>query len=194
MRTLALLAGLAAIVGIAVLVARDGEEAGGRTPGAVALVGDSLNVGIEPYLAGELPRWRIRNLNRVGRTTEEGLAVLEEERGSLPRHVVISLGTNDPSDATGAFRAAVRRAAVLAGASRCLLWVTIHRDGHEGFNDVLREEADRLPALRLVDWEALVDAHPGWLAPDGVHGTPDGYEARAAAVAEALERCGTGAA
>src|SRR5262249_39212349 len=67
--------------------------------GAVSLVGDSLNVGVEPYLQEALDGWTIATDDVVGRSTETGLEHLREKGAGLGQYVVISLGTNDPSDA-----------------------------------------------------------------------------------------------
>jgi hypothetical protein len=188
-RIAGLVALAAVLAAVAVLVLRDGGSRPTAPPGSVALVGDSLNVGIEPYLPGELSRWRIENHNQVGRVTEEGVDVLRREGGRLARRVVISLGTNDPAGDVEGFRADLRDALAAAGPRRCVVWLTIHREGHERFNDVLRREAAERPNLLLVDWAAMVRAHPEWLAADGVHATPGGYARRAEAVAQAVESC-----
>ena len=78
------------------------------TRGTATLVGDSLNVGVERYLPDALPHWTIVANDRVGRTTDEGIAELEAHRPALSSHVVVSLGTNDPVDVAG-FRADVAR-------------------------------------------------------------------------------------
>lgn len=41
----------------------------------------------------------------------------------------------------------------------------------------------------IVDWGAMVAAHPEYLSSDGVHGTAAGNEARALAVDAAVDRC-----
>jgi lysophospholipase L1-like esterase len=159
--------------------------------GAVWTVGDSLNVGVEPYLAGALEGWAVEHRNRSGRLTEEGLAVLRAERGSLPPVLVVSLGTNDGPADPAAFRAHVREALALAGPGSCVVWVNMAVAGtsYEPLNDVLEREAARVPRLVVVDWQRLLDEHPDWLAPDGVHGTEEGYRGRAEASAEAVRRC-----
>ena len=180
--------GAAVIAGAAAVWAGDDS---GRAPttGSVSLIGDSLNVGIEPYLGAALPGWTIRAENEVGRATREGLAVLERDRASLGRVVVVSLGTNDPQDDARGFRSHVRRALELAG-RRCLVWATIWRDGPgEALNEVLLQEARANRSLTLVEWDAMLAARPDWLAPDGMPATPAGYRARAEAVADAVRGC-----
>ena len=92
--TLALV--LAVAIAAAIVVARQSDDESSATDtGAVTLVGDSLNVGIEPYLAKELPGWRVDAHDRVGRATVEGVDELRALRRSLAPVVVVSLGTND---------------------------------------------------------------------------------------------------
>jgi len=158
--------------------------------GAVSLVGDSLNVGVEPYLEQELAGWTIDTDDVVGRSTETGVEHLREKGASLGRYVVISLGTNDPSGAVDAFRTDIEQVLGLAR-GRCVVWATIHRDGdaYAPFNGALETEAAANRNLRLVDWTSMLAAHPEWLAADGIHATPDGYRARAAAIVSAMRGC-----
>ena len=179
---------LAGLAGAILLWPRD-EAASTPSTGVVSLIGDSLNVGIEPYLADALPGWVVRTENEVGRASAEGIDVIERERASLGRVVAVSLGTNDPQDDPSTFRGHVRRALGLVG-QRCVVWVRIWRNGpNEAFNDVLAEEAQANRLLTLVEWDSMLVAHPEWLAADGVHATPDGYRARTLAVAAAVRSC-----
>ena len=160
------------------------------TRGTATLVGDSLNVGVERYLPDALPHWTIVANDRVGRTTDEGIAELEAHRPVLSSHVVVSLGTNDPADVPG-FRADVARVLELIGPSRCVAWATIWRNGKpdDAFNDVLRAAAESNHRVRLVEWAAMVEEHPDWLAGDQLHGNETGYRERARAVAAATRSC-----
>ena len=158
--------------------------------GTVTLVGDSLNVGIEPYVPDALPHWKIVANDKVGRTTDEGIAELEAGRPPLSSYVVVSLGTNDPADVPG-FRADVRRVLGLIGRDRCVIWATIWRNGKpdDPANEVLRQAAESNHRLRLVEWAAMAQAHPDWLAADRLHGNESGYRERARAVAAATTSC-----
>jgi len=193
-RTLILVA-LATVVAAAVLVAlhRSTRRASTAAPptSAVSLVGDSLNVGVEPYLRDRLPRWTINADDEVGRPTSTGLDHLRAAASSLAPYVVISLGTNDPVTAVADFRRAVEDAVRLAGPHRCVVWAAIHRDGaaYEPFNGVLRSVAARNRNLRIVEWGAMVDGTPSYLAADGIHGSPSGYAARAKEIVAAMRGC-----
>ena len=168
-----------------------GREPGAPlAPGKVSLVGDSLNLGVEMYLSDDLAGWTIEADDVVGRGTETGVEHLRGTGAGLGRYVVVSLGTNDPSDGSREFRDHVDEVLRLAG-TRCVVWATIHRDGdaYEPLNAALRDAARANPNLRLVDWAEMVSAHREWLAGDGVHATPDGYRARAAAIVDAMKTC-----
>ena len=182
---------IAVAVAALIVVRKRAEPAPVVSGGTVTLVGDSLNVGVEPYLSAAMSGWKLVANDRVGRTTPEGIAELEAGRPVLSSHVVISLGTNDPPGAVPAFRADVARLLDLIGPNRCVIWATIWRDGapSDAFNAVLREASDLNRRVRLVEWAEMVRAHPDWLAGDGLHGNELGYRERARAIAEAAKGC-----
>lgn len=172
---------------VAVVILRPADDPLSGT-GELALVGDSLNVGTLDYLDEALPGWTVRSDNVVGRITDDGLAALERLGGREP--VLISLGTNDPADAVEAFGEDVDRALRLVGPGRCVVWATIWRsDGpDEDYNDVL-EQAAADGGLRLLRWDEMLARDPELLAPDGVHGSPQGYRARAEEAARLVRSC-----
>ena len=61
----------------------------------------------------------------------------------------------------------------------------VPRRWQDGNNDVLRAAAAAHPTVEFVDWDALVDANPGVLGPDGVHPGVAGRTLLANAVADA---------
>jgi GDSL-like Lipase/Acylhydrolase family len=176
-----------AIAAAAFFVSRDERTAAG----SVTLVGDSLNVGTEPYLREELAGWTIDAHDRVGRSTAEGIAELRSLGGTAAPIVVVSLGTNDAHGSENEFRQLVAQAVELVGPERCLVWATIVRDGtaRDGFNEVLADAAAEHVNVRLVDWAAIVADDPSALGPDAVHGTPDGYALRASGTSRAIRAC-----
>lgn len=188
-RLLAIVLALSAAAAVLAVVVRREDDGSARKPGAVTLVGDSLNVGIERYLPDRLPGWSIDADDEVGRTTDAGLAALEGLAGALAPVVVVSLGTNDPQTDVEGFRIRVRRALELTG-NRCVVWPSIWRGGaNESFNEVLAQQAAAGGALRVVDWVGLVERRPELMSGDGVHPTEEGYTARADAIAETVRSC-----
>jgi len=191
MRTTLALVLVIAIAAAIVVARRSDDESAATGTGAVTLVGDSLNVGIEPYLAKKLPGWRVDAHDRVGRATAEGVDELRGRRTLLAPVVVVSLGTNDAEGSEDEFRALVDDAIAIVGPRRCLVWATVVRDGAErtGFDQVLRDARAAHPNVRLVEWASLVSGDPSLLAEDRVHGTPDGYARRAEETARAIRDC-----
>lgn len=187
---LALVLAVAIAVAVYAVTRRDDDS---RLPatGAATLVGDSLNVGIEPYLADELAGWRLDAHDRVGRATPEGIDELRSLKAALAPVVVVSLGTNDPDGSEPEFRTLVDEAVAIVGPRRCLVWATIVRDGagRTGFDRVLHDVQSDNPNVRLVEWTRLVEREPALLAGDAVHGTPEGYARRAEETARAIRGC-----
>ena len=172
--------------------------AAAREPGRATVIGDSLAVGTQTLLPAALPGWSVSTDARKGRTLAEGMQVLggaEVPTGSV---LVFSLFTNDTPTATAALEAALRAAAAKVGPQGCQVWATIARPvpggGGEPANRILREldggQVSGTPVV-VADWAALVARQPALLAPDGVHGTPSGYQARARLYAQAVRRCPT---
>jgi len=182
---------LAIAVGVAAFAVLRDDDGAPQDTGSVTLVGDSLNVGIEPELGKLLPGWQIDAHDRVGRATPEGIEELRRRDRRLAPVVVISLGTNDPDGSEREFRRLVDEAIDVVGPHRCLVWATIVRDGaaRTGFNHELEEARSEHRNVRLVDWATLVAGSPELLAADAVHGTPEGYERRAEETADAIRGC-----
>ncbi len=163
-------------------------------PRTVLHYGDSLTVGTALYLSSYLPGWSIVESASISRHADEGPRAMHSLSSSLPRVLVISLGTNDDPGAVDAFAVDVRRIAATAGRSRCVIWSTIVRPpyngvSYEAYNRVLRRASSRYANFRVFDWKALAQTHPEWFGSDGVHPTAAGYRARAAALARLVKSC-----
>ena len=182
---------LAVAIAVAVYAVTRSDDSPAHATGSATLVGDSLNVGIEPYLDDALPSWRIDAHDRVGRATREGIDELRSLGGRLAPVVVVSLGTNDSDGSEPDFRQLVNRAVAIVGPRRCLVWATVVRDGtpRTGFNQVLEDARSEHPNIRLVEWATLVGENSELLAGDLVHGTPEGYARRAEETARAVRDC-----
>jgi len=188
--TLALV--LAVAIAAVIVVARERDDESSATDtGSMTLVGDSLNVGVKPYLAQALPGWRVDAHDRVGRATSEGVDELRARRTTLAPVVVVSLGTNDAEGTEDEFRTLVDDAIRIVGPRRCLVWATIVRDGEERseFDEVLRDASAAHPNVHLVEWATLVSEDPTLLAGDRVHGAPEGNSRRAEETARAIRAC-----
>ena len=182
---------LAVAIAVAVYAVKRHDEGPAHEAGDVTLVGDSLNVGIEPYLSHELPGWHIDAHDRVGRATPEGIDELRRLGGRLAPVVVVSLGTNDPDGAEPEFRKLLDQALAVVGPDRCLVWATIVRDGttRTGFDRALQDARSANANVRLVEWARMIEQDRSLLAEDAVHGTQEGYARRAADTARAIRTC-----
>jgi lysophospholipase L1-like esterase len=163
----------------------------GAGPETVLVVGDSLAVGLEPYLGPLVaPRAVVWDAS-AGRTTPEGLQRLRAELRTLtPRAVLVSLGTNDgPNPAR--FRDRIRRALHAIPSGICVVWADIRRPARKGpyrrLNAVLAKEARRHPRLVVVHWSRAVARHRVRL-PDGIHPDTAGFDYRSRLFARALAR------
>jgi hypothetical protein len=160
--------------------------------GSVLVVGDSLEQGTGPHLQRELEGLEVTVDARRGRPSSEGVAVLRERLRPEHEVVVFDLGTNDPPSQPEVLAAGLTAARELA-AGRCLVVASIQRpplDGVpvDGLDGAVRDFVAATPSARLADWRAAT-TEPGVLAPDGVHGTPEGYALRARLVADAVRAC-----
>jgi hypothetical protein len=171
-----------------------------RTPAprTLIMIGDSLAEGTEPILPGLLPGWSVRSDAKQSRPLSAGMQILAATAVPTPAVLAFSLFTNDDPRNVSALEAAVRASVDRAGRGGCAVWATIVRPPLNGVSyaaanrrlEQLASEPGLAGRLKIVPWAATVGANPGWLAPDGVHATPDGYRARAQMYADAARSCG----
>jgi hypothetical protein len=187
---------VAAFAGLALVLSGMATHAAARHDRGRTLVfvnGDSLAVGTEPYLPGDLHGYNLRQSASISRHAPQGVELLRH-LGKFPRVVVMSLGTNDDPHAVGTFRSAVRSTIHLAGRRRCVIWANIVRPpvggaSYAGYNHVLAQENRRHRNMRVVKWTRIVRDQSLSLSADGVHPTADGYKVRARAIAREVKSC-----
>jgi len=152
-----------------------GQRAGGQGGGQTLVIGDSLGVGTAPELK-RLLGGKVHADVKVGRPSDRGVKRLRRalQSGSYDR-IVFDLGTNDMS--AKELQQSLRRAQQLAGGVPIYAATVVGPDA-ERKNRVLRKSG-----VNLVDWAGKAD---GYLAGDGIHATPEGYEARARLFARAM--------
>ena len=149
----------------------------------MTVIGDSLAVGMKPYLGAALPGWTVTVDGRVGRPLAEGMGIVRSTGlpASSSSVLAMSLFTNDDPRGTSQLSAAVDETLAKVGSSGCVIWATIARDpvggvSYAAANALLARKAATNPRLRLVDWAAYVDVHPGTLSAGNVHPGPAGYQ------------------
>ena len=174
-------------------VATAAPSAAPGAPSRMQVVGDSLAIGAQAPLAAQLPGWSIQTDARIGRPLAEGMGIVRSLRTAAPV-LAISLFTNDGPGSVAALESAVRET-IERQARGCVIWATVVRPPVGGVtydraNDALARLAAANPrVMRLVPWARKVAENPQWLAPDGVHATPEGYAARAQLYADAARSC-----
>jgi lysophospholipase L1-like esterase len=166
-------------------------------PSPVLVVGDSLAVGMKPYLGTVLGSSEVVWDARSGRTTPEGLVRLRARLHEItPQTVVISLGTNDGPD-PARFASRIQRALDAIPAGACVVWADINRPPrkgrYHGLNRVLEAAAEQDPRMVLVHWDRAV-LHGSVSLPDGLHPDAAGFQYRSLMVAGAIARGCTAAA
>jgi hypothetical protein len=153
----------------------------GRAPLAI---GDSVLLGAAPTVAARGYEVDVRGCRQMS----EGLDLLRARAraGTLPRLVVIVLGTN------GAIKRADLSAALrIVGPHRMLGLVTPRELGGGSGSDAARLRAvarDRPRRTLLLDWVAFAGTRGGLTSGDGIHLTAAGYDAMADLLERGLER------
>jgi len=160
-------------------------------PAQVLIVGDSLAVGMRPYLGDMITDRQVTFDARAGWTTPQGMEALRLDLTQFaPQTVVISLGTNDGSDAR-LFGDRVRRTLRGLPPYACVVWPAIIRPkrkgAFEGLIKELRKAAALDPRLTVINWDRMVRKGTVSLR-DGVHPTAEGYRFRAYVTAAAVRR------
>ena len=141
---------------------------------AVLVVGDSLEVGSGPYLQTALPGVDIELDAEKGRSSAQGVRVVERRLGPEHGVVVFPLGTNDSPANAGGLAASLAAVQRLAG-GRCIVVATIARPplggvSAAGLNRVVETFAAQTGA-QVMDWRSAVASEPELLGRDHVHAT-----------------------
>jgi len=160
-------------------------------PAQVLIVGDSLAVGMQPFLSEMITDREVTFDVRNGWTTPQGMVALHLDLQQYsPQTVVLSLGTNDGSNPS-VFADRVRRTMSAMPPFACVVWNAIIRPKrkgeYRGLNRVLRDAARHDPRLTIIDWDRMVQKGQVTLR-DGLHPNEDGYRWRAWVTAGAVRR------
>ena len=181
----------AALVVLAVLAAA--APAARAADRSVLVVGDSLAVGMRPFLVPLLGDRVVAWNARSGRTTPQGMQVLRATLPTVtPQVVVISLGTNDGPD-PARFADRIRRILVTLPPGACVVWPSIIRPPRKGpyagLDRVLRRQARRDPDFHVPAWDHAVLRGEVRL-PDHVHPDEFGFLFRSRMVVRTIhQRC-----
>lgn len=182
------------LVALAVLVVA--APAARAADGPVIVVGDSLAVGMQPFL-GPMLGDRVAAFDaRTGRTTPQGMQVLHRLlRTVTPATVVVSLGTNDGPD-PARFADRIHRILDALPPRACVVWPSIIRPSrkgpYDGLDRILRRQAHRDPRFHVPSWDYAVLRGEVRL-PDEVHPDQFGFLHRSRMIVRVIrERCDAG--
>jgi hypothetical protein len=143
-------------------------------------VGDSIMLGAFDSLRARGFEVDVRGCRQMS----EGLSVLRARSSSLPRFVVVALGTNWTVTLDQ-----VRQALRIVGRERVLGLVTPREVGGVQSSDqaAMREAGRRWPnRVRVIDWVRRSAGHSDWFYSDGLHLTPKGARAMTRMIRSAL--------
>ena len=175
----------------------NGETSGEKHPhgGPVLAIGDSILLGATEHgeLANQLALdgWELESIAEEGRSTSWAAGVIEQ-RTSVPRYVVVVLGSNPGHSSVGFADdvMALRNALVDRGARR-IVWIPPHNTDPERYAEkdrILREDDAADGRLYVPDWGSVLDASPEYVGGDGLHLTENGYHALSDYIRDALAR------
>jgi len=151
----------------------------------VHLLGDSLAVGIAPYLDAGLGERPVTTDAAEGRGTATMVALLTPYAATSAPTWVVSLGTNDNPEEFPEQAATVMD---LAGPDRCVVWFDVWRsDTDESINATLAQLAAEYPNVHLVPWHETSAVHPEWFSGTDVHPSTTGYAVRGQLAVDAIE-------
>jgi hypothetical protein len=134
----------------------------------LVVIGDSLAVGMQPFLQQYLQGWNTTVDARAGRPLAEGMRQFDAKPDPSNETVyAFSLFTNDGPTNLTALETAVKRSTTKG----CAVWATIVRPAvggtsYDGANSRLNGLASN--RVKVVQWADQVSKNPGWIAGDGV--------------------------
>lgn len=140
-------------------------------PLTVTAVGDSILLGVSPYLQEKLPQIYIDA--KVSRQLYHGVDIIKELKkdNKLGNNVILVLGTN------GYFTESQGQELIdEIGKERKIYWVNCYTQEDidtDKINSVINDLSKKNNNLFVIDWSSLVKNNTNWLYGDGTHIHPD---------------------
>lgn len=149
----------------------------------VTLIGDSVTVGVEPYLKEKLPK--ISVYGKVGRQMIQAKPVIKElaSQGNLGEYVILELGSNGPFNAEQlrtVLQLLVDRTQVV------LVTIRVPDIWQHDINKTIKEVASEFSNTKIVDWYTASLGKEKYFYPDGVHLKPSGSKYYASLLVDAM--------
>ncbi len=137
----------------------------------VTMIGDSLTVGIVPYLQEKLPHMTIDG--KVGRQMSQANEEINNLTaiGKLGNYVIVELGNNGPFSPEQ-LRSVLQS---LSGVKRVLLVTTrVPEPWEDTVNTTITQVGQEFPNVQIVDWYGASAGKDRYFYNDGVHLKPAG--------------------
>jgi len=150
----------------------------------ITVIGDSVMMGIEPYLKEKLPKITVDG--KVGRQMSQAKDVVNElgKQGKLGDHIIIELGTNGPFK-----KDYLRNLLTSLSEAKMVLVVTtrVPKGWQDTVNSTIKEVVSEFSNAKVLDWYAASEGKGDYFYKDGVHLKPDGSRYYASLLIEALQ-------
>jgi hypothetical protein len=148
----------------------------------ILAIGDSIMVDIAPYLGKEYNNITIDGKVARNMSATAKLAPTYAGFNNSGNAVVLEIGTNGGiTDVQINF--------VLKTFAKTHIYLVntrVPRSWEKADNKILKEKADELENVMLIDWYSEAIEHPEYFGQDGVHLTPSGSQALTRLITEAL--------
>jgi hypothetical protein len=154
----------------------------------ISVLGDSVLLGAADDIVSVLSGNDVSVDAHESLSLLGALSTLDAARPGIGDVVVLDLGYNDGTD-LGAWRDRIDRAMAILNGVPKVIWLSQAEfaGGRAEMNAELRDAALRYPNLEVVDWNAVVAAHPDFVYGDGIHLTAAGRAGMAGVVRERVD-------
>lgn len=160
------------------------KEQGSLSGEGVTVIGDSVIIGVEPYLKEKLPEITVDG--KVGRQMSQAQEVIDglKTQGKLGDQIIIELGTNGPFK-TKQLRSLLQS---LSDKKRVLLITArVPKGWQDTVNKDIKEVAGEFSNAKVVDWYSDSEGKEDYFYKDGVHLKPEGGKYYASLLVAALQ-------
>lgn len=160
------------------------DEKSSKSSVEITAIGDSVLVGVAPYLKELVPEINIDG--KVSRQMSEAKDVVAQldAKKNLGNIVIVELGTNGPFSSEK-----LEELLNTFGNNRQIFLVNtrVPRDWQDSVNKTLADAVKGRSNVTLIDWHSFSSDKPEWFAKDGVHLQPEGAKAYASLIAKSVQ-------
>ncbi|MGG0171755.1 acyltransferase family protein [Paenibacillus dokdonensis] len=160
------------------------DEKSSNSSVEITAIGDSVLVGVAPYLKELVPEINIDG--KVSRQMSEAKDVVAQldSKKKLGNIVIVELGTNGPFSSEK-----LEELLNNFGNNREIYLVNtrVPRDWQDSVNKTLADAVKGRSNVTLIDWHSFSADKPEWFTKDSVHLQPEGAKAYASLIAKSIQ-------